>query len=245
MADVVISTCVSSFHLSPLSLSMNEGITERRADYIAHPDEVKNVTTKLLNRFKKVGHKLLLACKQALPANTVPDAMQAMRRALGDDLNIPHNSGLVETSISQSGVATIELNDKPFYNGLSNELVSDLLLGIQKLNVRNDLKALILCGSGAHFCTGGVMQDTKGERTNSLEGIQLVMTVAVKIRKLSIPTLAVIHGKVIGGGLALAMAADWRICPEGTTLNYGNLSRGMSCFTVILNLGNDLEIGTF
>ena len=51
-----------------------------------------------------------------------------MRRALSeDDLISPQDSGLVETSISKSGVATIELNDNQFYNGLSNELVSDLL----------------------------------------------------------------------------------------------------------------------
>ena len=158
-----------------------------------------------------------------------------MRKALSeDDLNYFQDKGLVETTISHSGVATIKLNDTLFYNGWSKELMSDLLLSIQIVSSKKDLKALIFSGSGAHFCTGAILHDTKGERTTTfLDDLHLVTSIAAEIRKLSVPTLAVIHGRVVGGGMALAMASDWRICPKGTELNYGNLPRGMSC---VMNL---------
>ena len=45
---------------------------------------------------------------------------------------------------------------------------------------------------------------------------------------LAVPTFASIHGKAIGGGVAFALAADWRACSVKTTLNFGNLPRGVN-----------------
>lgn len=50
--------------------------------------------------------------------------------------------------------------------------------------------------------------------------------VATEIRQLPIPTFCVAHGKLIGGGLALALATDWRVCASDATFNFGNLPRG-------------------
>eukprot|EP00584_Thalassiosira_punctigera_P004712 CAMPEP_0172543632 /NCGR_PEP_ID=MMETSP1067-20121228/13971_1 /TAXON_ID=265564 ORGANISM="Thalassiosira punctigera, Strain Tpunct2005C2" /NCGR_SAMPLE_ID=MMETSP1067 /ASSEMBLY_ACC=CAM_ASM_000444 /LENGTH=329 /DNA_ID=CAMNT_0013330081 /DNA_START=151 /DNA_END=1136 /DNA_ORIENTATION=- len=62
------------------------------------------------------------------------------------------------------------------------------------------------------------------------------------MRKLSVPTLAAIHGKVIGGGLALSLAADWRVCSATTVLNYGNLPLGKSAL-MNLSLALPLTVG--
>ena len=49
-------------------------------------------------------------------------------------------------------------------------------------------------------------KDTEGERTTQyVDALHWVTSIATEIRKLPIHTLAVIHGKVIGGGLALAI----------------------------------------
>ncbi|EGB03822.1 hypothetical protein AURANDRAFT_67720 [Aureococcus anophagefferens] len=42
------------------------------------------------------------------------------------------------------------------------------------------------------------------------------------------PTYASIHGKLLGGGVAFALVADWRACSRKTTLNFGNLPRGVN-----------------
>jgi len=53
-------------------------------------------------------------------------------------------------------------------------------------------------------------------------------TLAMRIRKLPAYTAAAVHGKLIGGGVALALSAEWRVCQKGATFNVGNLPRGMN-----------------
>jgi len=45
---------------------------------------------------------------------------------------------------------------------------------------------------------------------------------------LTLRTFASIHGKLLGGGVAFALAADWRACSKKTTLTFGILTRGIS-----------------
>ena len=45
---------------------------------------------------------------------------------------------------------------------------------------------------------------------------------------LIVHTSASIHGKLLGGGVALALAADWRVCSTATKFNVGNLPRGVN-----------------
>ena len=121
--------------------------------------------------------------------------------------------------------------------------MSDLLHCVKKTNVlskEGSVKALVLAGMGSHFCTGGISIDTKGERSHPR--LEILSQIVITMRKLPIPTLAIIHGKVIGGGLALSLAADWRVCTAKTTPNCGNLPRGMSCI-MNLSLALPLTVG--
>ena len=51
--------------------------------------------------------------------------------------------------------------------------------------------------------------------------------------------------ELIGGGVALALATDWKVCAAGTTFNFGNLPRGrhplfMLSRSMHLNVGKGL-----
>jgi enoyl-CoA hydratase/carnithine racemase len=48
------------------------------------------------------------------------------------------------------------------------------------------------------------------------------------LRKLPVATTAAVHGKLIGGGVALSLAAQYRISSQEATFNFGNLPRGMN-----------------
>jgi enoyl-CoA hydratase/carnithine racemase len=52
--------------------------------------------------------------------------------------------------------------------------------------------------------------------------------VATAIRNLPVPTICAVHGKLIGGGVALALAADIRVAAKNASYNFGNLPRGMN-----------------
>ena len=48
------------------------------------------------------------------------------------------------------------------------------------------------------------------------------------IRRLNVRKYGAVHGKLIGGGVAFALATDWCSCSAGATFNYGNLPRGVN-----------------
>ena len=49
---------------------------------------------------------------------------------------------------------------------------------------------------------------------------------ATHLRKMTIPTTAAVHGKLIGGGVALCLATQWRAAAAGASFCFGNLPRG-------------------
>ena len=42
------------------------------------------------------------------------------------------------------------------------------------------------------------------------------------------PKFGAVHGKLVGGGVAFALATDWCACPSTSSFNYGNLPRGVN-----------------
>ena len=98
-------------------------------------------------------------------------------------------------------------------------------------------RTIVLQGAGAHFCTGGAQHQDAGMR---LIPPQLAPTAAVvadlgdgvmMMQRMRAPVLCVLHGKLIGGGVALALNSDWRVSTGGIALNHGNLPRNMNPIT--------------
>ena len=91
---------------------------------------------------------------------------------------------------------------------------------------------MIIQGSGAHFCTGGnfgkITEDHYFQSFAFVALIQRSSNIARDIRSLPMAKVGAVHGKLIGGGVALALATSWCACPTGTMFNYGNLPRGLS-----------------
>ena len=108
----------------------------------------------------------------------------------------------------------VELNDPVHFNGEGHALISDLKLCIEaarKIAFQCQSCALILQGVGAHFCTGARLEENGPDHSglsihDALGHLNISSEVAMGLRKLPITTAAV-HGKLIGGGVALSLAA--------------------------------------
>ena len=75
-----------------------------------------------------------------------------------------------------------------------------------------DCRAIVLCSEGRHFCAGADFSG--GGRTGPSDGPHLY-DVAVRLFAQPLPVVAAVQGAAIGGGLGLAMSADFRVAaPE-------------------------------
>lgn len=122
------------------------------------------------------------------------------------------------------GVAEVQLTRPARKNALSLELFEALAETGEKLKAEAGLRAVILSGAGGDFCAGldlEVMQSlarrldemrqrllnpAKGEVANWFQKPCYVW------QELQVPVIAAIEGVCLGGGMQLALAADFRIC---------------------------------
>jgi len=132
---------------------------------------------------------------------------------------------LVEYSID-GAVALVRLN-RPPVNALSAELSVDLL---EAFTLAQDpaVRALVVTGQ-PHFAAGA---DIKGFQaaydSGSEERLASSLVEAVWILdRLEKPTIAAVHGYALGGGLELAMGADFRFLAEDARVGQPEIKLGL------------------
>ena len=111
---------------------------------------------------------------------------------------------------------------RPPNNFFDVALIKEIAAAFEELDADADCRALVLASQGKAFCAGANFGDggtlerdggallsgpTPGAAHLYIEGNRLFRT-----RK---PIVAAVHGAAVGGGLGLAMVADFRVtCPE-------------------------------
>ncbi len=117
-------------------------------------------------------------------------------------------------------VARITLNREKQMNAYSWGMTQELQRAIGAYRDDDDLRALIVTGAGGRaFCTGGdvsgvepqhrrkVNEQPWGHGREMRDGMQAVLAM---LRRLDKPSVAMIRGYAVAGGLALALACDFR-----------------------------------
>lgn len=138
--------------------------------------------------------------------------------------------------LKDNQVATITLNRPDSMNALSPDLLSELQYAISVASIDQDLKTLVIRGNGRSFCAGAdlLFFDSAFENLSLLNPyIQLLNQCFLDLENLDIPTVAVVQGFALAGGLELAMACDMTIVSDEAKLgdqhaNFGLMPGGGS-----------------
>lgn len=110
-------------------------------------------------------------------------------------------------------VALVEIR-RPPHNFFDLALIRDLADAYEALDAAPECRALVLAAEGKAFCAGanfetGSLDDTVAAGSSHL------YAEAVRLFACSKPVVAAVQGPAIGGGLGLAVSADFRIAaPE-------------------------------
>jgi enoyl-CoA hydratase/carnithine racemase len=108
-------------------------------------------------------------------------------------------------------VAVIEIR-RPPANFFDEALLTELADALLALDENDNFSCAVLCAQGKHFCAGA---DLRGM---GAAGIRRVYRQAYRIFSGRTPMVAAVHGSAIGGGLGLAMAADFRVAAPDARL---------------------------
>lgn len=107
------------------------------------------------------------------------------------------------------GVALLEIH-RPPHNFFDLDLITRIARGVEKLNETAECRCMVLAAQGKVFCAGA---DFSGGPEQVDAGA--IYRAALPIFRRRKPLVAAVQGPAIGGGLGLAVAADFRVvAPE-------------------------------
>ena len=116
-------------------------------------------------------------------------------------------------------VALIEIR-RPPNNFFDIALIQEIAGALEALDEDIGCRAVVLAAQGKAFCAGanfgdGSMLDKDGQRVDRDIAVQHLYLEGNRLFRTKKPIIAAVHGAAVGGGLGLAMVADFRVsCPE-------------------------------
>ena len=117
--------------------------------------------------------------------------------------------------ITDDHVATVEIR-RPPNNFFSLGMLAALADALDDLADEDDVRAVVLCSQGKHFCAGADFSDRPAPSETRTRHIY---DEAARLFRQPLPIVAAIQGAAIGGGLGLAMAADFRIAAPAARMS--------------------------
>lgn len=121
-----------------------------------------------------------------------------------------------DVAISFDGpVATVEIC-KPPHNFFTIPLIRHLADAFEDLEADRRCHAIVLAAQGTAFCAGADFSNREATPPQrSPRALNPIYDEALRMFACAKPVVAAVHGPAIGGGLGLALVADFRVtCPD-------------------------------
>ena len=154
----------------------------------------------------------------------------------------------IKFELKENGIGVLSLNRPKKLNAISFQMEEELHHILDQLMVNLECRVLILRGEGRAFSAGTDLQEglilnsrknpegyDKYYYLNMSEPLKRKMyhqwritQIIMKMRKISQPIIAAVHGAIAGGGFAFAMATDIRIASEDANFINASINIGLT-----------------
>lgn len=131
---------------------------------------------------------------------------------------------------TRQSIATISINRPKKLNALNRETIQELHDAFETLEADNEIKVIILTGSGEKAFVAGAdilefanFSEKEGGQL-AAKGQELLFDF---VENLSKPVIAAVNGFALGGGLELAMACHFRVASHNARMGLPEVSLGV------------------
>jgi enoyl-CoA hydratase/carnithine racemase len=129
-------------------------------------------------------------------------------------------------------LATVILDRPERRNAFSADLMREMIACARELEARQDVDAVIVTGAAGCFSAGADLKDDSrwaggAPLLQQRETASLGQRMARAWEELPQITIAAIEGYAVGGGLALAVALDWRVMARDAFVSLPEISLGI------------------
>ena len=126
-------------------------------------------------------------------------------------------------------IAAIRMNRSKSMNALEHRLRVDLVDCFQKLSQDDDIRVVILTGTGKAFCAGGDLRELGQKMTvdQARKYVSHVSKVVLAIQSLEKPVIAAVNGAAMGAGFSIMMACDLVVVSEQARFSLSFVNVGL------------------
>ena len=131
------------------------------------------------------------------------------------------------TLSTEDNIAFVTFNRAEKRNALDMAMFKSIEQISRRLRHNRQIRAVIVQGKGEDFCSGLDVKSMMGQKTSILALLRkwlpgqanLAQKVSVNWRKIPVPVIMVIQGRCWGGGLQIALGADFRFATPGASFS--------------------------
>ena len=143
---------------------------------------------------------------------------------------------VIERSRPIEGVVQITLNRPSRLNAMTNELVQGLHDSLDEIAVDPTARVVVLTGAGRGFCAGlDLTGYGKAPHTEALGKLQSsfavqkhISSLIPRMRSIPQPIISAVNGPAAGGGFALVLGSDIRLCASSANFSAAFIRLGLS-----------------
>jgi enoyl-CoA hydratase/carnithine racemase len=122
-------------------------------------------------------------------------------------------------------VATVTFSRPEKLNALTFEVYADLRDLLGELPRRDDVRVLVITGTGRGFCSGGDVNEIIGRLVamdpgGRLDFTRMTGSVVQRMRECPVPIVAAVNGVAAGAGAVIALAADFRVLARSASFAF-------------------------
>uniref|UniRef100_A0A6M2F5S9 Enoyl-CoA hydratase n=1 Tax=Populus davidiana TaxID=266767 RepID=A0A6M2F5S9_9ROSI len=123
-------------------------------------------------------------------------------------------------SDSDSGIVEVNLDRPAAKNSIGKEMLRGLRNAFETIESDVSAQVVLICSSVPKvFCAGADLKERKTMTPSEVQNfVNSLRSTFSLIEALNVPTVAVIEGAALGGGLEMALSCDLRICGEDAVL---------------------------
>lgn len=127
----------------------------------------------------------------------------------------------------RDGIAWLTLQRPAALNAINRDLADAFYSRVQEIEHRADVRVVVTRGAGRAFCAGSDLRELAPMSADEAARNELRLAeIFAALDRLSQPTIAMLHGHVLGGGLGLAVYHDFRIASVTASLGMPEVELG-------------------
>ena len=130
-----------------------------------------------------------------------------------------------DLQVSKDGYVAVFRVNRPPHNYFDQSIIGEIAAAGAQADADPDTRAIVLCSEGKNFCAGanfgeGGLGEERAKTSRNL------YEAAAKLFRIETPIVAAVQGAAVGGGLGLAVMADFRVAAPTARLHANFASLG-------------------